>query len=249
MKDETSLELIEKYFDKSLAPSEMDDFNNKLATDREFALLFSNYQLAMKSAEHYGKIKMKERIKKIMDEEKNTRPAWYPNNWLKIAAVLIVLLTVSSPFIYNYYGGRQDYQELFNENFNLYPNVLNQRGNDLQNNLMLSEAMSYYSNKDFVNAVALMEELIKNHDSLAGTIDFYRGICLLGAGKDDDAADVFSNILAKPDESFKNQAKWYLALTYLKSGKREEAEELLKEISVEKAYNYLKAEKVLEELE
>jgi len=249
MKDPISPELIEKYLTYSLPETEQAEFARKLESDSALAAQVSDYRLAMKSAEHYGKIKLKERLGKIMTETKAEQAKWHNNQWMRIAAAVLIFLAAGSPFLFNHFNQGIDYQQIYTENFNLYPNVLNQRSDDVQKNVMLTEAMSYYSDKDFVNAFALLDELSKKQDSLAATVTFYKGICLLGAGKDEEAAEVFSNILSNPDESYKNPARWYLALTFIKSGKQAEAEALLKEISVEKTYNYLKAEKILEELE
>jgi len=61
MKDPISPELIEKYLTHSLPETEQAEFARKLESDSALAAQVSDYRLAMKSAEHYGKIKLKER--------------------------------------------------------------------------------------------------------------------------------------------------------------------------------------------
>jgi tetratricopeptide (TPR) repeat protein len=208
-----------------------------------------NYKIAVKSVEFYGKSQLKKRLHEIHEEVVVEMPMLGNKQWMLIAVAFIGIMIITAPFLYNHFYGNPDNNDLFKDNFGLYPDVLSQRGQDEHANLILEEAMSYYKNKDFENALSLFNELDKQSSQYSDAIKFYEGICLLGAGKDTEAADVFRMATTDPGKPFYEQARWYLALTYLKTGNKKQASKLLQEITKTKSYNFAKAEKLLEKLE
>jgi len=242
-------ENIERYLEGKLTESELVEFENRMNHDPEFLEWVENYRIAVKSVEFYGKRKLKKRLHKIHVEEVLEKPMSGKRQWMLIAAAFFGIMIVTAPFLYNHFYRNPDYDTLFKDNFGLYPDVLSKRGQSEQADIMLEEAMSYYKNKDFENALALFGELDKKHAKYSDVIKFYKGISLLGAGKDSEATEVFKKVTSEPGQPFYEQARWYLALTYLKTGNKKEATKLLQEIAGMKSYNFAKAGKLLEKIE
>lgn len=69
----------------------------------------------------------------------------------------------------------------------------------------------------------------KNNDNLL----FIKANCLLDAGSDDEAAALLENIIRNGRSRFTAQAPWYLALSRLQTGRRKEAEVLLRRIATD----------------
>lgn len=247
MESESNISVIEKYFEGTLGETEKKAFEKRIFEDQAFADEVKNYGLARKSIEEFGKQELKQKLGLIHEQEIVGRNKKLRTQLLRIAAVFVGLLLVSSPFLYDYFLAAPDYERLYKENFALYPDILSQRSSET-GNLLLDEAMSYYKSKDFENATALFKEIEKQNIS-GDAVSLYTGISLLGAERFSEAESIFLNILTEPENPFHEQARWYLALTYLHKDKIEEAETVLKKISASKSYNFSKAGKLLEELE
>lgn len=249
MKDNKTLERIEHYLAGVLKDREHDDFEKQMQTDPDLAGQVNDYKMAVKSIEIFGRNELKNKLRKIHREEIKPGAAFGRRELLKLAAVFIGLLIVSGPFLYNYFYGAPDYQQLFEENFNNYPDILSQRGESYPDHLMLDEAMSYYKNKDFVNASVLFEALDKDDLPADDAIQFYSGISFLGAGNPEKASMILRSIATNNENPFREQARWYLALSFLSQEKPEEARILLEDIAKNKSWNHVKANQLLKELE
>ena len=150
-------ENIERYLEGKLKGDELTEFKAMLEADPGFAAKTEDFRLAMRTVEEYGKYELKKQLIKIHKEEIKSGRNFGRREIIRYAAIFVGFLVISAPFLYNYFTGSPNYQNLYNNNFNLYPDILSQRGES--QNLMLEEAMSYYKNKDFENAAVLFNEL------------------------------------------------------------------------------------------
>lgn len=108
---------------------------------------------------------------------------------------------------------------------------------------------SLYWQNNYRDALAAFENLgpsAKNNDNLL----FLRANCLLAAGQANEAATLLEGIVQRDRSRFKAEAKWYLALSYLKMGKTSETRNLLRSIATEPgAARQPDAEKLLKEMD
>jgi len=241
-----TIENIEHYIEGKLSGDELNAFNDALKTDPEFAKMTEDFKLAIRSVEEFGKLELKKQLKQIHLEEIKTKPQTGRRELLRFAAIFIGFLIISAPFLYNYFTGNPNYQNLYENNFSLYPDILSQRGET--HNLMLEEAISYYKNKDFENASVLFHNLDVQDQPFANAIKLYCGISYLGAGNILLANDVFTGIINDIENPFHGQAKWYLALSYLSQGNITDARPLLEDIVSKKTYNHARANQILKEV-
>ncbi len=247
MTDNNNFEHIEKYLEGKLDPKERTLFEERLKTDPGFAAKVEDYKLAVKSVESYGEQKLKARLKEIHKEEIKPARKFGRPELLKLAAIFVGLIIVSAPLIYNYLLKGPDYQALYEENFNPFPDILSQRGAD-NNSQILSEALSYYKNADYQNAAALFNALQKQQIRNRELIRLYAGISYLGNKEFEIAEMIFDEMITEHDNPFAGQARWYLSLSLLGSDKVEDAKLILEQIVHEKSYNHFKAQKLLDKL-
>lgn len=69
----------------------------------------------------------------------------------------------------------------------------------------------------------------KNNDNFL----FLKANCLLATGRTEEAATLLENIIRNDRTRFMAEANWYLALSYLRSGRKEQAENLLRSIGAD----------------
>jgi len=119
---------------------------------------------------------------------------------------------------------------LFAENFKPYKDDSlepSRRGN-AQPSAIEQFQMLYWDNKHREALVAFeaLNAADKNNDNFL----FLKANCLLVTGQSDEAAVLLEQIIRNDRTRFMAEARWYLALSYLKSGKIKEAKNLLRTI-------------------
>ena len=135
---------------------------------------------------------------------------------------------------------------LFNKYFEAYPDETDR---NLKNEDSFFFAMDKYNQKKFYDALDLFNRILKFHYSTRriSDIQFYSAICNIELGKYKKAHNNLS-VIADNYNHYQSQAKWYLALLYLKKNRKAEAKILLNKIISEKGYNYGKAVNLINEI-
>lgn len=89
----------------------------------------------------------------------------------------------------------------------------------------------YWDNKhrEALLAFEALSAADKNNDNFL----FLKANCLLVTGQSDEAAVLLEQILRNDRTRFMAEARWYLALSYLKSGRTEQAKNLLRTIETD----------------
>ncbi len=160
-----------------------------------------------------------------------------------IAATIIFLLSIGA-ILYFMNVAKPGVQQLFADYYKPYPNVITVKGS---NDKLLSAGMYYYDIAKYDSAIMFYDKILEDSAQNSEVL-FYKGICLLATDKPDEATGIFNEITQDNKSLFKDQAKWYLALAYLKTGNSVKAKEVLSNIS-KGSSNYEKAKKLLRQLE
>ena len=161
----------------------------------------------------------------------------------RIAATIIILLSIGT-ILYFMNVAKPDAQQLFADYYKPYPNVVTVKGS---NDKLLSAGMYYYDIAKYDSAIMFYDKILEDNTQNTEVL-FYKGICLLATDKQDEATGIFNEITQDNKSPFKDQAKWYLALAYIKEGNSVKAKEVLSGIS-KGSSNYEKAKKLLRQLE
>jgi tetratricopeptide (TPR) repeat protein len=155
--------------------------------------------------------------------------------WIALAAS--VTLIAAAVWFFNQ-GGTPDYEQYAQHT----PLSLTVMGNTAQ---AKTDAETAFGQKDYARALAALDQvLIAEPDNIKAT--FYRGICILEIGRGSEARAVFESIAAG-NSALREDAVWYIGLSYLKEKDLEACKAVLGKISVGEAH-YGEAQKILKGL-
>jgi len=158
------------------------------------------------------------------------------------AAILILVLGFSSLF-----NSKTSPNELFADNYEPYKIVNEQtRSYEYQYNNKYIEAIKLYQKGIFIEAGALFKELLNDNPKPA-KIQLLYGISQLENKQYDSALANFKEIIDNNGE-YVIDAKWYMALIYLKKDDIKSAGLLLKELAETPGYYKDKSKEILEKL-
>lgn len=254
------MELIEKFLDGKMTMEEQVLFEKKKTQNEEFKTLLTDMDMLLegvkRSAAKTSKEEKLERLKffgEIMDmeahaidedkfDEKKIIPL-YRKPWLLAAAASVALLiTVGIVWMQ---GRPPQHERLYAAYFQPFdsPGSGLTRGSSDEN--IKTKAYDAYDNGRYADAIPLFNEVLKQVDDPISHLCM--GNAQLEAGQFAEAEHTFNHMLEKHSDLV-TQAKWYLALTYLKQAKMERAKATLWEISKSSTYGE-KANKLLKELD
>lgn len=164
---------------------------------------------------------------------------WLP---LSIAASLIVL--VAAYFLFYSGSSPTELATTWSQEPYPAPEVLRSSSAAL-----IESWVEAYEDRRFADAAQLLEaELTKSTPPKAGEY-FFAGITYLQPPSPDlDKAIQYLKLAQQTDPAYEEQARWYLALTYLQNKQPKEARTLLEEIVSTQSYQNARAEQLLSEL-
>ncbi len=168
----------------------------------------------------------------------------------RIAAALLVLVTVGTLLYLALRSGQQDHRRLYAGYFSPYPDLITKKTNSSgykPDQLLLSLAMSYYAHGNYDSAMFVFTNLLEMYPG-NDTLRFYLGVTMLALPTDTmNPEEVFSFLIEK-NSAFETQSRWYLALTHLKNGEIDGCREVLGPLLQGPEFYRKKAEALLREL-
>jgi len=130
-------------------------------------------------------------------------------------------------------GNADTRNRLFAENFKPYKDDSLEPSRRGTTNISPAERFQqlYWDDKhpEALGAFDALSAADKNNDNFL----FIRANCLLATGRADEATKLLEQIIRNDRTRFMAEANWYLALSYLKSGKTEQAKNLLRTIETD----------------
>lgn len=241
-------QLLYRYFSNSLTPEQKRLFDDLLETDSEFKEQFD----FEKDIERVIRAKESARLKhKLTGFEKEvskdiplrTLPR---TNYRKWAIAATVALVVGLGWLgYNNFTG-PDYTNLYNENFQQYPNTVYTISRSDSDETLERDAFVAYESGDFTNAADKFKTISKVNTS--DYLDFYLGMSYLNLDQFEEAKAYFTNTINSKSE-FVDEAYWYSALIALKEKDQEHAKEYLMKLIATDGYNQERAKQLLEKLD
>ena len=238
----TTIDYIDEYLNHRLSQEERELFDEKLKVDKDFAREVEEHALLINSFDERQAQELLLRfsvIEQELESGKEKRIGFSP--YLKWAAAVAVLAVLS---LVVYLNANDSNQELFLAYYTTYPNV--------ENPVSWSDAEGdavwrLYENGDYQAAYEQFEQaLIIDNADLASR--FYFGICALELSRVKVAEEAFTKVAAD-NGIYSIQAEWYLALSYLKEGKKKKAKQSLEVIIAAKSSYSEQAGALLGEME
>jgi len=233
-------ELIERYFSEQLTNEEFLELKTLLEEDAEFRADFHHQLEIQQTIAKEKSAYLKDRFKEL-DKKTAPRPKWY-----QLAATVAILIGIGLGYIF--FSGQTDYQDIYADNFEAYPNVVSPtvRGHSNTDNQDMQSAFRLYDSQQYAKAAHLFGELYK--DTQKDYAYFYEAVSLMAAGQTDKAVSNLEQHQWIAPEKYQTNAQWYVALGYLKLENKEKSIIYLKKVANSSAPIANQARKILKTL-
>jgi hypothetical protein len=231
--------LIEKYFSHQLSDAEFNQLKKWIEEDELFKNEFYQQLEIQKIISEANHSQIKERLKRLDKKPKKK------NTWYLYAASVTILIVLG----FLLYKPQQELQEIYVENFEVYPNVINiATRSGLENKNDASEAFQYYEKELYHEAVLAFDQAYKNHPE--DYLLFYKGVSLLAQQKTNEGIKVLHSYDWEKNQSeFTAAAYWYLGLAYLKQEQLSLAKLHLQKVMASENHLQIQAQNLLKELD
>ena len=244
---EQDIALVEKYFDAELSEAELTLFNSKVAQDEAFKSLVHREKIIIGAIRNQGLMDNLQYLKSIEDKIQGDQanPAGPRiKTWYYYAAAAVVTLLISVTFFL--FPSQHTSEDLFASYFTAYPNVFEptMRGTDMTTDR--TEAFQAYEQKDYQKAAELFTALLAEEKD--PEVLLLLGNSNLMLGRTAEAQQNFVTLIQDFDD-LDIPAKWYLSLSYLKSGDRENARKILAELGETEVSYASKAKELLDKVD
>lgn len=182
---------------------------------------------------------------KTTNDIKETPPSGILKPTLIKSLIPIALLAAAAMLIFVFVPFKSDFTNATLANNNFQPFGLETVRSAVNNPSIQDKAQKTYNDKKYNEALPLLEKwVIESPGSPKAWLA--KGSAEYNLNKLDDAITSFSRVVE--NTSFKAVARWYMALTYLKKGDKEQAKAILIKIEKE-AENYEEANKLLKQID
>ena len=158
------------------------------------------------------------------------------------AAVVLILLFVNLPF---FSPGNTSPEQLFAQNFEVSANIGLQTKRSNQADRPASEAYRAYDDKNYGLSAQLFESIIDQSESRLTDL-YHLANCYLVLEKWSEAIAALEEV-AQSNSSLAENAQWYLALAYVRTGEYQKAKPLLEALTKPKD-RVKKARKILRQI-
>jgi tetratricopeptide (TPR) repeat protein len=164
----------------------------------------------------------------------------------RIAAVVLILITsvVAVVHILSLKPNRNE--KLFTQYFQPYQGDVSSRS-DANAVTNLQFAFQAYNNKQYHEAISLFDKVLASDNSML-RVCFYKGISSIECGDFMLALNSFKQVTSNLSSPYYAQSRWYMALTWLKLNKPENAKLHLEWLIQNDSYYGKKASAILAEL-
>ena len=236
MSEEATYTWIDRYLKGELTPEEMDDFEQRLRSDKEFADQVATqtqaHYVARGSARDELRKELKERFRQTHAESVQPKPSTRPLYLFLLgaaAAIAILMLWV--------FTSQPPEQALFAQHFEL-PAPPSSRGEPTDT--LWNSAISAYDQGAYERAAAAFDAVASDpFGPKKPAASLFAGISYLMTDNGTEALNRFRKI--DPGSSYYQDALWYEALVYVKLGDQAMAQQALRKI-LEQARHYKKKE-------
>lgn len=245
--NERDFTLLNDYFNDLLSPEAAQAVERRAAEDAEFGQAFELYQkmaaYPRRAAQRQAFSDQLAAVGKDFFNEKNKtldmKPAMTAKvsrmKWLAAAASLALLAAAV------WFFTRSD-EPSYRQYARHAPLSLTVRGATEQ---AAARAESAFNAGEYADALSALDSfLLENADD--STALFYKGICLIELGRTAEARAIFEP-MANGASAFRSEAKWCIALSYLKDNDLEACRSALLRIKADE-YCYQDAQQLLQDL-
>lgn len=213
--------LVQAYLDQQLPPAEREALEKAMAEDPKLAEEVKYYQELLLGLGGLELTHFQTKLGSWEAKQRKSRPGRLWSGPALIAASIALMLLIGA-YVWWQSQDQPDAPALFASYFTPYENVLTQR--DPQGDSLLQLGLDAYDAQQYERAQSLLETYFAAAPQRKGE-QLYLGICYLINKQYPPALIRFEQ--ARQDPLYREQARWYEALTLLRMGKRDAAKTTL----------------------
>lgn len=228
-------DLIHRYLDGAMPPSEKEAFLVQVKNDKALAHELELVSDIRKGIDLHGGQRLKNLLQNREVKHKKKR------NWLvwKVAASLFIAFGVGY-LIFQFAGQKSN---LYEEYYLAYPNIINPISRSDAS--AISDGFTYYEQEEYQLAADLLLKQIKvGQDN--DTVKFYLAQTYMAMDKTTEAISYLQQI--SENSRFHEPAEWYLGLAYLRNKRTTEAKEQFNQIAASGSSYAREATELLDKL-
>lgn len=247
MLSEDDIELIESYYKGRMNDSARLAFEERRASNNDFAQEAEVYQLMMSGINAQGEHQFSEKVKqwerKINEKEIQRRPVVLNRVWAVAASVLILVIPLS---VWLYSLRPVSTEQRFEEYFQPYDDIVTDRSSPARDERRFTEAMHAYNAGDYKKAIPIFNFVVSKKPQNEAA-RFYRGVAYLATGDAERSEKDFLWFQQKEESLFFETAQWYLVLAYLKQKQMDSVHNQLNTILVDPEHSFIEETKAIKE--
>ncbi len=231
--------LIEKYLYKELSEAEVQEFEQRMDSDTDFADEVELRSVIFAKAKSDFKQQLKAAHQKTQENPAlkptaKIRPLYY----LKRAAAVLIF-GVLAYLVYDYFT--PSLLDTYMAQTHTAPTTFAGENDDA---VAWKAAKSAYKNNDY-ELTARKIEKIKSPNTEQ---QFYLALAYLYGENYDKSITQFETIIQQNNINYSPASKWYISLAYLKNNQAKQAKKYLQQIVKDKSWKYEEAQKLLNRL-
>ncbi|MFK7814517.1 MAG: hypothetical protein AB8B59_18620 [Maribacter sp.] len=237
-------ELINGYFENSLSPDQLTEFEQLLKKDSEFSSEVDFQKELRVSLKKNERQEIKQMFSESnTDASKTEIKVFRLRPWLAAASIALLIGLGSWMLFFN--NPEVNTDQLYASNFAPYDNVVHpiERGSEIED--LKTKMFAAYEAQDYELWLALSSQMTTTQKD--DYIDFYSAIVYMELDNHEKAIPLLSSYINDNGE-LDDRATWYLALSHLKLGEIEKSKEALKILVEMESFKKKDAENLLENL-
>lgn len=222
-------EKLDRYIKGQLQGTDLTDFQREINNNPMLAKEVKKHQVIAKGIEAYGNEKLKQHLKQfragMLEESKPQKKSTGKIIRFIIAAAAAVAFLI---FMRQLWPQAATSQQLFAQSYEVYDASFSSRDTDAA--IDLAQAEKLYKSKAYQQAIPLLENAVQQQSTNA-QLQLALGNAYLLNEQAPKAIPLFQSIINRNDALYGDQAKWYLALTYLKLEQTANCKQLIEQLA------------------
>ncbi len=232
-------ERIERYMQGEMTEQEKSAFEAEIATNPDLQREMEKHKELVDALKDQEILDFRRKIQTIEGKEK-AQARSLRKRLMRFAAAIVLIIGLTAVIWYTF---RADTKNLYENYFTAYPVESQIRGSEVEG---ISNALDLYKDGEYEEAIPGLEQMLMKEPE-NGLLKIYLGNSLMEFNEMRKAVGLFTEF--NSEMAYYEEARWYLALAYLKMDQKESSKSVLKEIIEYDGIYKDKAESLLIELE
>ncbi len=238
--DNETYELLKRYQSDQLSPAEQAAVEARRQNDPEFAEALRSYDRLHQTIQHYGDQQLDTRLSELgasllQQNPREIRPIRTPNRrmiWLAAAAAAVLVLAVLSVVFWP--RTQLAPEALFAAHF-APKSAPGERGSTESD--LWPRALDHYAAREYATAIGNFDRLLADSSfQFPDQALLYQGISYLALDQTQAAIERLEQV--SPEKYEHDDAQWFLALAWLKTGEAQKARHTFQFIAQQKSHPY-----------